>query len=280
VSEQAERDRLRYAWRVLSVVSMASILTALGSSSLNVALPDVVRHFHASASAASWMLLSFLLANTVLMVIFGRLADMFGRRPMYLCGLATYTGASLLLGFAPNAWWVVGLRVLQAAGGAMLLTNSAALLADAFPRPQLARGMGIYIASFSVAQLVGPTLGGFLSHRLGWQWVFWYNVPLGVICLVWGTVALRRGTTAGSERRLDLPGILLVFASLSGLLFGLSRVGDAGWTDPAVLVGVLGFAVAVPVFVLVERRSRYPVVDLGLLPTGCSVSAWPPRSSA
>src|SRR5262249_50392321 len=162
-----------YAWRVLSVVSMASILTALGGSSLNVALPEVVRHFHASAVAASWMLLSFMLANTVLMVVFGRLADMVGRRTMYLWGLATYTGTSLLLGFSPDAWTLVGLRVVQAAGSAMLLTNSAALITDAFPRRHLGRGMGIYIASFSVAQLVGPTLGGFLTHRFGWEWVFW-----------------------------------------------------------------------------------------------------------
>lgn len=181
----SERERLRYAWRALSVVSMASILTALGSSSLNVALPEVVRHFHAGTAAASWMLLSFMLANTVLMVVFGRLADLFGRRTLYLCGLATYTGASLLLGFAPGAWWLVGLRVAQAAGGAMLLTNSAAILTDAFPRGHLGRGMGVYIASFSVAQLIGPTLGGFLTHRFGWQWVFWFNVPLGLMCLAW-----------------------------------------------------------------------------------------------
>ncbi|MFC5835465.1 MFS transporter [Nonomuraea insulae] len=256
--------QLRYAWRVLSVVSLASIVTALGSSSLNVALPEVVRHFHSGAAAASWMLLSFMLANTVLMVVFGRLADMFGRRSMYLWGLATYTGASLLLGFSPTDWWVVGLRVVQAAGGAMLLTNSAALLTDAFPRRHLGRGLGIYIASFSVAQLVGPTLGGFLTHRFGWEWVFWYNVPLGVLCLVWGAVTLRRTAPAAGERGIDLPGNVLVLVSLGGLLFGLSQAADLGWTNPVVLGGIVLFAVLVPVFVLVERRSRHPVVDVRL----------------
>ncbi|MFC4120681.1 MFS transporter [Nonomuraea zeae] len=263
-TEPDERARLRYAWRVLSVVGLASILIALGSSSLNVALPEVVRHFGAGATAASWMLLSFMLANTVLMVVFGRLADMFGRRAMYLWGLATYTGASLLLGFCPNEWWVVGLRVVQAAGGAMLLTNSAALLTDAFPRRHLGRGMGVYIASFSVAQLVGPTLGGFLTHRFGWEWVFWYNVPVGVICLAWGAVTLRRTDASAGERGIDLPGNLLVLVSLGGLLFGLSQAADLGWTDPVVLAGVAAFAVLLPVFVIVERRSRHPVVDVRL----------------
>jgi EmrB/QacA subfamily drug resistance transporter len=259
-----EREQLRYAWRALSVVGLASILTALGSSSLNVALPDVVRHFHAGAAAADWMLLSFMLANTVLMVVFGRLADLFGRRALYLWGLATYTGTSMLLGFAPGAWWVVGLRVVQAAGGAMLLTNSAALLTDAFPRRHLGRGMGIYIASFSVAQLVGPTLGGFLTHRFGWQWVFWFNVPVGVLALLWGAVVLRRTGGTGRQRGIDLPGNLLVLASLGGLLFGLTQVGERGWSDPVVLVGLGLFAALLPVFAVVERRTAHPVVDVRL----------------
>jgi EmrB/QacA subfamily drug resistance transporter len=259
-----EKARMSYAWRVLSVVCLASIATALGTSSLNVALPDVVRNFDASATAASWMLLSFMLANTVLMVVFGRLADMYGRRSMYLWGLAVYTGASLALGFAPDEWWVVGLRVVQAAGAAMLLTNSAALLTDAFPRRHLGRGMGVYIASFSVAQLVGPTLGGFLSHRFGWQWVFWFNVPLGLVCLVWGVLALRRAAPASRERGLDVPGNLLVLVSLGGLLLGLSQVADHGWAAPVVWVGIGLFVLLLPVFVLVEKRSRHPVVDVGL----------------
>ena len=222
VSGADEAAQLRYAWRALSVVSLASILTALGSSSLNVALPKVVQHFGASATAANWILLSYMLANTVLMVAFGRLADLFGRRTMYLLGLGVYIGASLLLGFSPGAWFLVGLRVVQAAGGAMLLTNSAALLVDAFPPRQLGRGMGVYIASFSIAQLVGPTLGGVLADRFGWQWVFWYNVPVGAVCLVWGAVVLRKVGGQGRERGIDVPGNLLVLISLGSLLFGLS----------------------------------------------------------
>ncbi|MFF1361008.1 MFS transporter [Streptomyces sp. NPDC058297] len=264
MSGSGEVAQLHYAWRALSVVSMASILTALGSSSLNVALPEVVRHFGAGATAANWILLSFMLTNTVLMVTFGRLADMFGRRTMYLLGLATYTATSLLLGFSPGAWFLVGLRVIQAAGGAMLLTNSAALLADAFPSRHLGRGMGIYIASFSVAQLVGPTLGGFLTQRFGWQWVFWYNVPIGLVCLAWGAVVLRKVGSQGGDRGIDVPGNLLVLVSLGSLLIGLSEVGDRGWGDPVVIVGLAAFALLVPLFITVERRSAHPVVDVRL----------------
>ncbi|GAA0450698.1 MFS transporter [Streptomyces olivaceiscleroticus] len=263
-SAREESDRLRYAWRALSVVGLASVMTALGSSALNVALPEVVRHFHAGATVGNWMLLCYMLTNTVLMVAFGRLADMFGRSRLYLGGLLTYTVASLLLGLAPHAGVLIALQAVQAAGGAMLLANSAALLTDAFPERHLARGMGVYIASFSVAQLLGPTLGGFLADRFGWQWVFWYNVPVGVVCLVWGALVLRRVAPAGKERGIDIQGNVLLLLCLGSLLFGLSQAGDRGWGDPVVLTGVLAFGALLPVFLLVERRSAHPVVDLRL----------------
>ncbi|WP_199434641.1 MFS transporter [Qaidamihabitans albus] len=265
MADGGERAQLRYAWRALSVVSMASVLSALGNSSFNVALPEVVRFYDAGPTAASWMLLAFMLTNTVLLVVFGRLADMFGRRTMYLYGLGTYTLSCLLLGFAPTEWVFIGLRLLQAAGAAMLLANSAALLTDAFPRRHLGRGMGVYIASFSVAQLVGPTLGGFLTHQFGWQWLFWYNVPIGLACLAWGAASLRKIPGHGRDGEIDVLGNILIVLSLGSLLFGLSQVSDRGWGAPAVLIAVAAFAVLLPLFVVVERRSGNPVVDLGLL---------------
>lgn len=255
---------MREAWRTLSVVSLASVFSGMSTSALNVALPTVVRHFQAGATAASWILLAFMLTQTLLMVSFGRLADLFGRRSMYLAGLATFTVASLLAGLAPNAWALVGFRVLQAAGSAMLLTNSAALVTDAFPRHRLGQGMGIYLASFSIAQLLGPTLGGFLAAHAGWRWLFWYNVPVGVACLAWGAIALRPVRASGERRSLDLPGNLLALLALGSGLVALSQVTSLGWTAPAVLVGLLVFAAGVPAFLLVERRARHPVIDVTL----------------
>lgn len=261
----------RYAWRALSVVGSASLLIALNASTLNVALPDVVRHFDASPLAANWILLSYMLAGAVLLLTFGRLADLFGRRAMYLAGLATFTTSGLLLGFAPSVWVLVGLRVLQAAGGAMLTANSAAIIADAFPRRLLSQGMGIYAASFSAAQLAGPSIGGLLADHAGWRWVFWFNVPIGVACLVWGAMTLRPvggrddAATEGRRRRIDVPGNLVVFAALASLLLALSQLQEAGRFGPAVAAGFAAFAVLVPVFVLVERRSRAPLLDFALL---------------
>lgn len=255
---------LGYAWRTLSVVSMASVLTGLGGSAINVALPEIARNTGAGATAAGWILLGYQLTTTVLMVVFGRLADLFGRRRMYLLGLATYTAAALLAGLAPNAWVIVALRVLQAAGAAMLLTNSAALVSDAFPRERLGEGMGVYVASFSIAGLIGPTLGGVLAESLGWRWVFWFNVPIGVICLVWGAFVLRRPAPDRRESGLDAPGSALVLLTLGGLLLALSEFTRLGWQHPVVLGGLAAFVVGLPLFVLRERRAAHPVVDMGL----------------
>ncbi|MEO3874634.1 MFS transporter [Nonomuraea sp. B12E4] len=253
-----------YAWRTLSVVSLASVLTGLGGSAINVALPEIARHTGADATAAGWILLGFQLTTTVLMVVFGRLADMFGRRTLYLCGLATYTVAALLAGLSPNPWVIVAMRVVQAAGAAMLLTNSAALVSDAFPREKLGEGMGVYVASFSIAGLIGPTLGGVLAESLGWRWVFWFNVPIGLVCLVWGAVVLRRVPPAGRDRGLDLPGNVLVLVVLGGLLLALSEFTRLGWGHPLVLGGLAGFAVGLPLFLARQARAAHPVVDLGL----------------
>ncbi|WP_219412588.1 MFS transporter [Pseudonocardia nigra] len=256
------RADARYAWRLLSVVCLASLMSGLNNSSLTIALPAIVAGFDASAFEASWVLLAYQLTNVVLMVFFGRLADVLGRRSMYLTGVAVFTVASLLSGFAPTVGVLIACRVLQSVGSAMLITNSAALLTVAFPRRLLGQGMGIYMASFSLAQLLGPTVGGYVATEFGWQWTFWGNVPVGLVCLLWGLRVMARVPRSGEPLRLDVAGNLLVLFGLGGLLLALSQVGAVGWGSPVVLGGFGLFALAVPAFLLVERRVPAPVVDL------------------
>jgi EmrB/QacA subfamily drug resistance transporter len=257
-------EDLKYAWRAMSVVALASVLSALNTSALNTALPTVVRHFHASSSEASWILITFLLVSTVVTLVCGRAADVMGRRAMYLWGLGIFTGASLLLGLAPNVQVLIGLRAVQAVAGSMLLVNSAAIVSAAFPQRMLARGLGIYMASFSVAQLVGPTLGGALATSFGWRWVFWFNVPVGVLCFVWGAMTLRKVETDSEFRGLDIRGNLLLFLGLGGLIVALAEAATLGWTSPLVLGGALCGALFIPAFVWFERRVGDPVLDLSL----------------
>lgn len=261
------RDR-RGTARVLSVVCLASFMGAISSSSINIALPTIVRHFEASAFAATWLLLGAMIAGTGLMVLFGRLADTTGRRRMYLTGIGVFVGANLIAGFAPTIEVLTVCRVVQAAAGAMIVANSAALVAAAVPAQHLGRGMSFYLASFSIAQAIGPSLGGFVTEHFGWRWVFWGTVPLGLICWFWGARALDRSPPVREPFRLDVLGNLLVLMGLGSALFAVSSIPRLGLTDPGVLAGLAVFLLALPLFVFVEHRTAHPVVDLEVLRCG------------
>jgi EmrB/QacA subfamily drug resistance transporter len=252
-----------YHWRVLSVISLGTLLTGVNVSTLNVALPVVVRHFDAGAFAAGWVLLSFMLVNTVLLVVCGRLSDVFGRRETYLIGYAIFTGACLALGFAPTIEIMIVLRIVQAAGFAMILTNSTAIVTHTFPKELLTQALGIYMAIISVSQVLGPWVGGFLADTAGWQWVFWFNVPFGVIAIGWGLATLKK-LPRGPREPVDLLGSVLLFGWLGGLLLALSEAGALGWRSPLVVAGGLAFAALAPIFFWAQRRAAYPLLDLRL----------------
>jgi EmrB/QacA subfamily drug resistance transporter len=240
------------------------LVTGINVSSLNIALPAVVAGLDAGPLAASWILLSFQLTHITLMIFFGRLADVLGRRTMYLAGVGVFTAASLLAGAAPTVEVLLGARVAQATGAAMLIANSAALITAAFPRRLLGQGLGIYTASFSLAQMLGPTVGGVVTTEFGWRWTLLLNVPVGVACLLWGLRVLERVPRSGEPLRLDPAGNVLVVLGLGGLLIALSQGGTTRWTDPIVVAGAVTFLVALPVFLFVELRVASPVVDIRL----------------
>ncbi|MDA0633705.1 MFS transporter [Nonomuraea sp. MCN248] len=260
VAVTTDRSRLRHAWRVCSVTSLGLILIGVAGSTLNVALPTVVRHFHATPFQSGWILLAFLLTNTASLILFGRVADLLGRREVYLTGFALFTLASLLAGFSPDVWFLIAMRVLQAVGAAMILANGTVIITEAFPPERLSQGMGVYMGTLSVAQLAGPTLGGLIASTAGWQWIFWVNVPAGLVALVWGAVTLRK-MPRGPRRPVDALGNALVFAALSAVLLALSEVGSSGPSSPVALTGAAVFAVLVPLIVVVERRASHPVLD-------------------
>jgi EmrB/QacA subfamily drug resistance transporter len=260
--DKREHD-LRYAWLALSVVTMASTLVSLNTSTLTIALPDVVSHFGASSTVASWLVLIFGLASTCVMLACGWLADRVGRRRMYLWGLGLFTLASFLLGLAPNVWVLLGLQVVQAVAESMLLANSAVIVSSVFPARLLGRSLGVYMAGFSVASLLGPTVGGALVTSFGWRWVFWFNVPLGLACLLWGAIVLRPMPATGQATgRFDLRGNVLLILGLGGFIVALSAVSTEGWTSPLVLGGGALAAVFLPVFVWSQRRWSDPLLDL------------------
>lgn len=254
----------RYSRNMLALLSATLVISALSGGVLNVSFPVVIRHFDASATAASWLLLGSMLTSTSLIIMFGRLADMFGRVPIFMSGLVLMTTTSALAGLAPNIMFLTGVRMVQAGGTAMLLAVMAAMLVVSTPPEQLSKSMGIYMSALASASLAGPPIGAVLADTLGWRWLFWFQAPFGLVCIVWAVRTLRPMPTVGERGRLDVPGVFLVAAVLSGMLVALSKLQTVGLTNPLVLGGIAVFVVGLPVFVVVETRTKSPLVDLHL----------------
>ncbi|MDR1998782.1 MAG: MFS transporter, partial [Frankiaceae bacterium] len=259
-----EQGAARYAANLLALLSVTLTISALSGGLLNVSFPVVVRHFDASATAASWLILSAMLASTTLIVMWGRLADMFGRIPIFMGGLALMTLTSILAGLSPSIGFLIVVRVVQAGGSAMLLAVMAAMLTVSTPTEKLSRYMGIYMSALASASLAGPPLGALLAETVGWRWLFWFQAPFGVVLIVWAAMTLRPMPAVGERGRMDIAGVLLLGGTLTGLIVALSRLQTKGITNPLVLIGFAAFLACLPAFVLVETRRASPLVDLRL----------------
>jgi EmrB/QacA subfamily drug resistance transporter len=260
----AARYKERYPWMVLTSTSLACLLVMINYGSLNVALPVMTQYFHAGAGTANWILLSYMLVNTVFILIFGKFADIFGKKKMYLVGCSIFTFSSFFIGFAPNIWVILILRAIQALGGAMLMTNITPIITDVFPEELLSTGLGINMLVVSAGQLLGPVVGGFLAFTLGWKWVFWFNVPLGIIGFVWGNCVLRELPIKANNENIDVFGSITVFMALGGLIVALSEVSVLGLHNWIVILGFVLFIFCMPLFIWIENHTRSSIIDFEL----------------
>src|SRR5260221_3882294 len=178
-----------YKWWALSCTSLGMLLAATNSGTLIIALPDLERSLHTSLLALVWVILAYLIAATVLVLMAGRLSDLFGRKRAYVGGFLVFALASLGAGFSPDATVLILWRVLQGVGSAFLFANAAALVTDAFPKEQLGLAMGTNTMVAAVGLVIGPVLGGALV-AIAWPWAFWFNVPLGLLGSAWAYLVL------------------------------------------------------------------------------------------
>jgi EmrB/QacA subfamily drug resistance transporter len=256
---------MAYAWRVLTVTSLGTMLQGLNASTLIVALPTVSAHFAATPSEASWFLLSYMLVNTVCILSFGRLADIFSRKRIYILGLGLLTFASLCCGLATSPAMLIMFRALQGIGAAAIISNSVALLTDAFPRRALSVGLGIQLSVSATSQVLGPVLGGALATWLGWRAVFWFNVPVGICGVLWAVLSLRK--PARSVRRaekFDVTSAILSFVTLGSLVMGLVQAGSHGWSSNGAIAGGVVFLITLPGFLFLQSQRKFPLVDIGI----------------
>jgi EmrB/QacA subfamily drug resistance transporter len=258
-----DADHHHYRWWALSCTSLGMLLATLNSGTLIIALPDLERSLGTSLLSLVWVILAYMIASTVLVVTAGRLSDLFGRKKAYVGGFILFALASLGAGFAGDGTQLIIWRIVQGIGGAFLFANSSAIVTDAFPREQLGVAMGTNTMVAAVGLVLGPVLGGALV-TISWHWVFWFNVPLALLGSLWAAAILRELSRPDAVRGLDLPGGAVFVVGLTGLTLGISKGGLSGWNDSVVIGGLIVGAVLLPLFVLMERHGRAPMLDLSI----------------
>ncbi|MCO5997582.1 MFS transporter [Actinoallomurus rhizosphaericola] len=251
-------------WWTLTGVALATFMTFLDNNVVNVALPSIQRDLHLTLSGLEWIVSSYILVFSGLMLVGGRLGDVYGRRRLFITGLALFTGASLLAGLANSESILITARVLQGVGASLSVPSTLAIISSTFPDArERSRAVGVWSAVSALALALGPLTGGFISDHWHWGWIFLINVPVGVATIAIIAVSMRE-TTEDVRRRLDLPGLLTSAVTLLSVTYALIEGSDRGWTSALILGAFALAAVTGAVFIVLETRAADPMVDLSL----------------
>lgn len=249
---------------MMLIVSAGAFMANLDTCIVNVCLPTIARHFDTSPSTVSLVVLSYLLCEVSFLLLFGKLGERWGITQVFLIGFAVFTAGSLLCGLSQSLPGLIAWRALQGVGGSMIFAVMLAFPGLYLPAHKRAAAMGVLTMVSALGVAVGPPVGGLLTSTLGWHWIFFVNIPIGVAALIAGSFWLPRRHPACSERGLDVIGAVLSFVALGSVLLALNMGREWGWTSARIL-GL--FAVALCgglAFVLRQRRTAHPLLDLGL----------------
>jgi EmrB/QacA subfamily drug resistance transporter len=250
-------------WYVLSAVGMGVFLATIDGSIVNISLPTLVSSFQTDFALVQWVVLSYLLAVTTLMLGVGRLADIYGKKPIYTAGFIVFTVGSVLCGLSPTIYTLIGFRVFQAVGAAMIMALGMAITTEAFPPSERGRALGISGTIVSVGIAVGPTLGGLIVKNLSWHWIFFVNLPIGIVG-TWMVVRYVPAFRPPGGQRFDYLGALTLCVALLSLLVALTLGQRSGFGDPTVLMLAGMFVLFLAAFIFIELRMEQPMIDLRL----------------
>lgn len=257
-----------HKWWALVTVALGTFMATLDSSIVNISLPSLLSYFRSDLATIQWVVLAYLLTITSLLLTFGRLADIWGRKKVYTIGFGIFTAGSLACGLSPTPAHLIGARITQAIGAAMLQANGLAITNAVFPNQERGRALGINGTVVATGTTLGPTIGGLLVGAFGWQSIFFVNIPVGIIGIAMAVAILEEGRIStrreGAAARFDPLGAILISIALVTLLLGLNRGDEVGWRSGQIL-GL--FAVAIvcfAAFIAVERRVVAPILDLAL----------------
>ncbi len=242
---------------------MGIFLGTIDGSIVNAALPTLEREFDTSFASVQWIVLGYLLVLATLTLSVGRLGDMTGKRPIYTAGFAVFTVASTLCGLAPGVGWLIGFRIVQGIGSAMIFALGFAILTEAFPPSERGRALGLAGSIVSIGVAIGPAAGGLIIDSLSWRWIFLVNLPIGILG-TWTAWRFVPDVAAKGGERFDFSGAAAFCVGLLSMMLGLTLAQELGFTDPAVVGLLAGSAVALTGFVAIERRVAHPMLDLTL----------------
>jgi EmrB/QacA subfamily drug resistance transporter len=256
--------RIEYKWIVLSVTTIGALMAAIDSTIVILALPDMLVQLHADLIEMIWVIMGYILVSTVFLLTFGRVADMFGRVRMYNLGFVVFTVGSALCGLAGDATQLIAFRLVQGAGAAMMVVNSVALITEAFPPHERGQALGINAITFAAGGVIGPILGGFILTVADWRWIFFINVPIGLLGALWGYLALKELSIRKRGEAFDPIGAITFSLSLVAILLALTLGIEYSWFSAPIVILFVAFVVFLAVFLWWERRTSSPVLDFSL----------------
>jgi EmrB/QacA subfamily drug resistance transporter len=250
-------------WWTLVLVSVATFMLLLDVTIVNVALPDIQRSLNASLSSLQWVVDAYSLMLASFLLTAGSLGDRLGRRRVFTIGFGIFTFASFLCGISDSPTLLNLFRGLQGVGGAGMFATSLALIGQEFHGKDRATAFGVWGATIGGAVAIGPLIGGIITENLGWEWIFFVNVPIGIVAMFL-TERKIRNVFADEPEPIDVPGLVTFSTSLFLFIFALIRGNPEGWGSPVILACLIGAAVLMGIFITIEARTRYPMLDLTL----------------
>jgi EmrB/QacA subfamily drug resistance transporter len=267
ISEEARK------WWTLGAVAFGLFMIMLDNTVVNVALPSIARDLGIGLSELEWIVTGYALTFASLMLTGGKLADLMGRRRIFITGLVIFTLSSLACGLASSGEVLIGARVVQGVGAALMNPATLSIIAATFPPRQRGTAIGIWAGTSALALAIGPLVGGLLTEHINWSWIFFVNVPIGVIAIVASLLLIPESKDESAEQRLDLPGLLTSGLGLFALTYGLIEANSYGWTSARILFSFGAAIVLLASFVLLERHQRLPMLDLSLFRNSTFVGA-------
>jgi EmrB/QacA subfamily drug resistance transporter len=260
-------------WWTLAAVSFGLFMIMLDNTVVNVALPSIQRDLHVSIESLEWIVTAYALTFAALLITGGKLGDLYGRKLIFIIGIGIFTASSLACGLAPNAGFLIGARMVQGVGAALMNPASLSIITATFAPRERGQAIGIWAGVSAMALAIGPLVGGVIVETINWNWIFYINVPVGILGMVVSWLVIKESRDMSREQSVDIPGLVTSSLGLFALTYALIEGNQRGWSSTEILSLFAAAIVLLATFVIVEHRQRLPMLDLSLFKSGTFTGA-------